>query len=141
MKKKGSKILIAAGIIEIIVGVVSILLIRYLLGRGDTVNILSYEVGKDALKGLIILYGVAALRIASGLAGTLLSNKKSVVTIILGILLIVIQGVEILIGDLEVTSIVVDVLFILIPCFYLYGALANYTEEEPKKVKKSKKSK
>ena len=136
MKKNGSKILIAAGSIEIIIGILSIFLIRYLLERGDTVNILSYEVGKKALSGLIILYGVSALRIIAGLIGTLLHSKKAVLTIILGIILIIIQGVEIIIGDLNITSIIVDVLFILIPCFYLYGAMINYTDEDPKHKKK-----
>lgn len=87
--RSGTKHLRIASAIQIILGLGGILLTYFLIGQGDISN--SGISAEHALLTLILTYCGHAFQILAGLFGLLLSKKKSLFTVILGVLLFIPQ--------------------------------------------------
>ena len=86
--RRGTKHLRIASVIQIVLGAVSAAAIYLMIGTEGA------AAGVDpqaALAALLLSYAGQALRVIAGLFGLLLSNKKSLFTVILGVLLFVPQ--------------------------------------------------
>lgn len=124
MKKGNLKI---ASIIQILLGVLSILAIQLLLKYGD-VSAANME-GKEALKVLMIAYGGVAFQILAGIIGLILANKKSIITIILGVLLFIPQALNFNYLSGDIVYMIINAILLLIPYYYLYSAFMNYKQK------------
>ena len=89
MQRKGCKHLRIASILVILLGVISILAVQLLLGasEAETAAGLSESALKSALAGIVAIYAMNIFKIIAGLIGLVMSNKKSLLTVILGGLL------------------------------------------------------
>ena len=127
MKDSGEKILKTTGALEVIIGITSIVLIVLLLKNNSGFHIFSEEVGKNALWSLILLYGFAGLRILAGIFAIAFAKSRKHIGLLMffGILLVVIQAFNIITGELSPISIIIDVIIMLIPVYYIYGVYLN----------------
>ena len=64
----------------------------------------------------------------AGLIGLALSNKKSILTVILGIILFLCQLVPFLQSGNGTATIIVNIVLLVIPYYYLHNAYRNYKE-------------
>lgn len=126
----GSKYLKITSILQIFLGLGSILLIRMLLAEGNEFTILSNEIEPTELLSIIYIYAFNIFKILTGIIGFCLSNKKTMLTVICGILSIGIQATSLLVGNINIINTILDMITILIPSFYLYGAYLNYKTEK-----------
>ena len=83
--RSGTKLLRIASLLQILFGVGYFLLARFLLGEGEVV--LGDMSGEDALMTVLISYGGCAFQVLAGLVGLALANRRSLLTVLLGILL------------------------------------------------------
>ena len=81
-----------------------------------------------ALAALLLSYAGQALRVIAGLFGLLLSNKKSLFTVILGVLLFVPQLAAFLQVDGSIPLILLNAVLLVIPYYYLHNAWRNYQD-------------
>lgn len=116
--------------LEIIMGIISIILIRFLLVQDGSIVILSKELEVTALWGIILIYGVNIFKIIAGMLGLCFVNKKSILTVLCGIILIGAHSSNVFVGEFSVLAIIIDVIPMLIPAYYLYGAIRNYKTQE-----------
>lgn len=130
---KKNKYLTVTSVLEIIAGLASILLIRFLLVKGDTIVILSKEVETTALWGLVLIYGVNIFKILAGIIGLCFAHKKSIITVICGIILVLAHGSNAFVGEISILALTLDIIPLLIPAYYLYGAVQNYKTTPSKK--------
>lgn len=121
--RNGTKNLRIASIIQLILGVLSILLTRFLLKNGDmsTVNV----EGGQALMTLLATYAGAIFQILAGVIGLLLSNRKSVLTVVFGVLLFVPQLVTFFHVKNSIGLIILNAVLLAVPYFYLHSAYKN----------------
>ena len=105
--RKGCKHLRIASILVIALGVISIIGIRMILGSDVAFN---------------------GFKILAGLIGLALSNKKSILTVILGIILFLCQLVPFLQSGNGTATIIVNIVLLVIPYYYLHNAYRNYKE-------------
>ena len=127
MKRKGSKHLKIAGLLEILLGAVSILAIWMILGSGVTVDTTGMDL-EGALFGIIGLYAFNAFKVIAGLIGIALSNKKSVLTVVLGVLLFVVQLASFFQTGSGLIEIVINIILLAIPYYYLHNAVRNFKD-------------
>ena len=127
MERGGKKHLRIEGILEIAVGVISILAIQFLLqSDADGAAALTDKEAKGALAHLALLYGANGFKILAGLIGICLANKKSVLTVICGGLLFLAQLIGFLqVGD-DIVQIVINIVLLVIPYYYLHNAVKNF---------------
>lgn len=116
-----------ASLIEIVLGVLGILLTVFLLRRGDAST--AEVSGKTAMGLLIAAYAGYGFQIFAGLMGLLLASKKSLFTVILGVLLYIPQLIAFWHADNTLFSIVLNILLLLIPYYYLHNAYRNYKDQ------------
>ena len=133
MKPKGNKLLKVTGVLEILMGGLTIAFLLFLLSRNDTLSFLTKEIEYQSFKELIVLYVICGVEIFAGLFGIILSNKAKCGTFlaILGYLLLlgyVISNMFVISKGINVYSIIIDFVTLLIPVFYLHGALLNKRE-------------
>ena len=137
MRARGKKILLVTGTLEIILGLLSILGIVILLMTKNNVPTLTQEEATRALGGLLILYGVYGVNILGGLLGVIFADrpKYSSLLMVCGFILILMQISTWSYVSLELMDIIINVIIILIPCYYFYGACLNYKDynTEPRK--------
>lgn len=124
--RKGTKHLRIASVIQIILGVLGILLTVFLLREGDAST--AEVSGKTAMGLLIAAYAGYGLQIFAGLMGLLLANKKSLFTVILGVLLYIPQLIAFWRAGTDFWTIVLNILLLLIPYYYLHNAYRNYKD-------------
>ena len=125
--RRGTKHLRIASLIEIVLGVLGILLTVFLLRRGDAST--AEVSGKTAMGLLIAAYAGYGLQIFAGLMGLLLASKKSLFTVILGMLLYIPQLIAFWHADNTLFTIVLNILLLLIPYYYLHNAYRNYKDQ------------
>ena len=123
--RSGTKLLRIGSILQIVLGIGSIVLARFLLGADDPATGAGLE-GAAAVGLLFATYGGYAFQILAGLLGLALANKKSVLTIILGVLLFIPTLITFLHTDGDIVLIVVNAVCLLIPYLYLHGAWKNF---------------
>lgn len=124
--RNGTKHLRIASVIQIVLGLLGILFVRFLLDRGD-VSSAGME-GKTALALLIVTYAGYFFQIFAGIMGLLLANKKSLFTVILGILLYIPSLITFLHADNNMTIIIINAILLIIPYYYLHSAYKNFKE-------------
>ena len=126
--RKGCKHLRIASILVIALGVISIIGIRMILGSDVAAGELTGTQLEGALGGLVGLYAFNGFKILAGLIGFALSNKKSILTVILGIILFLCQLVPFLQSGNGTATIIVNIVLLVIPYYYLHNAYRNYKE-------------
>ena len=122
--RSGTKGLRIASLLQIIFGVGYFFLARYLLGEGEVV--LGDMSGEDALMTVLISYGGCAFQVIAGLIGLALANRKSLLTVILGILLFLPVLVNFIKTEGDVLTIVITAVTLVFPYLYLHNAYKNY---------------
>ena len=122
--RSGTKMLRIASLLQIIFGLGYFLLARFLLGEGEVV--LGDLSGEDALMTVLISYGGCAFQVLAGLLGLALSNKKSVITVLLGILLFIPVLANFLKTEGNIAVIVVTAVTLAFPCLCLHAARKNF---------------
>lgn len=130
MKASGKKVLLVTGTLEIILGLLSILGIVILLMSKNNVPALSQDEATKALGGLLILYGVYGVNILGGLLGVIFADKPkhSALLMVCGFILILMQISTWSYVSLKLIDVIMNVIIILIPCYYFYGAVLNYKD-------------
>ena len=122
--RSGTKGLRIASLLQIIFGVGYFFLARYLLGEGEVV--LGDLSGEDALMTVLISYGGCAFQVIAGLIGLALANRKSLLTVILGILLFLPVLVNFIKTEGDVLTIVITAVTLIFPYLYLHNAWKNF---------------
>ena len=129
--RNGTKHLRIASIIQMILGVVSIALTYFLVGKLTSEDLVIAGIsGKEAIGILFATYAGAAFQIIAGIFGLLLSKKKSIITVIFGILLFIPQLLTFIHLDGNVLLIIVNIVLLLIPYYYLHNAYKNFKDEK-----------
>lgn len=123
---KGSKHLKIAGILEIVIGALMLLFTWMLVGAGDFSSVLNEGTASNALLSIVILYGFHIFEIIVGLAGVACANKKSLLTLVLGAVLFVINLWEFFSYSNDIMQIVIHALTLVVPYYYLHNAYRNY---------------
>ena len=121
--RSGTKHLRIASAIQIILGLGGILLTYFLIGQGDISN--SGISAEHALLTLILTYCGHAFQILAGLFGPLLSKKKSLFTVILGVLLFIPQLITFIHVKNDIALIIINAILLAIPYYYLHNAYKN----------------
>lgn len=131
MQRKGCKHLRIASILVILLGMISILAIQLLLGasEAETAAGLLESALKSALAGIVAIYAMNIFKIIAGLIGLVMSNKKSLLTVILGGLLFIIQLAEFFQTGSSIVEIVINIILLVIPYYYFHNAVRNYKDQ------------
>ena len=131
MQRKGCKHLRIASILVILLGVISILAVQLLLGasEAETAAGLSESALKSALAGIVAIYAMNIFKIIAGLIGLVMSNKKSLLTVILGGLLFIIQLAAFFQIGSSIVEIVINIILLVIPYYYFHNAVRNYKDQ------------
>lgn len=122
--RSGTKHLRIASVIQIIAGIIGLVSTYFLIGAGD-VTLTGIEPNR-ALGILVLTYAGYAFQIFAGIFGLILANKKSIFTIILGVLLFVPCLVFFLHLDGSIWLIIANIITLAIPYYYLHNAYKNY---------------
>ena len=122
--RSGTKMLRVASLLQIIFGVGYFFLARFLLGEGEVV--LGDLSGEDALMTVLISYGGCAFQVIAGLLGLALANRKSLLTVILGIALFIPVLANFLQTQGDVVTIIITAVTLVFPYLYLHAAWKNY---------------
>ena len=120
--RSGTKHLRIASAIQILLGLGHLAFTYFLAGEWD-------GTGADAETALGILalsYGGYIFQVIAGLLGLLLSNKKSLLTVILGALLFVPQLVTFRHVQNSTPLSILSAILLLIPYYYLHNAVKNF---------------
>ncbi len=120
----GTKGLRVTSIILILMGLASILLTYFLAHEVDASDITVSSL--EALKSLILAYASAGFQVLVGLIGLILSKKRSIITVILGIILFIPQLLYFMRFDVNFVLIGVNILLLMIPYYYLHSAYKNF---------------
>ena len=81
---------------------------------------------EKALGILVATYCGYGFQVLAGIFGLLLANKKSLFTVILGVLLFIPQLITFLHVKNDITLIIVNAVILIIPYLYLSSAVKNY---------------
>lgn len=122
---RGSKHLRIAGVLELIIGVVMLLLTWLLAGEGDFSIALNADLASDAFMSLLVLYGFHVLEIFAGIVGIVRANKRSYLALILGLVLFVVNLWEFFTYDQNVMQIIIHALTLVVPYYYLHNVFRN----------------
>lgn len=122
----GTKSLRIGAILEILLGAASIFAVRMMLGSDTAFAGSSLAEGESILYSVFVLYGLCALQIVAGLLGLLLSGKKSLLTLVLGLGLFLVQLIRFLHVNGNIPLILGNVILLLIPYLYYRGAYRNF---------------
>lgn len=114
-----------AGLLQIILGVGSIVAVRMLLGSEADIS-MSEAAAESALFGIIGIYAVNIFKVIAGIIGICLANKKSLLTVILGIVLFFAQLIPFLQIKGDIVLIIVHIVLLVIPYYYLHNAYKNF---------------
>ena len=120
----GTKGLRVTSIILILMGLAGILLTYFLAHEVDASDITISSL--EALKSLILAYASAGFQVLVGLIGLILSKKRSIITVILGIVLFIPQLLYFMRFDGNFVLIGVNILLLMIPYYYLHSAYKNF---------------
>ena len=130
MKRKGCFHLRIASILIILQGILSIVAIRFILGAEEGFAGMNEAALQSVLWGITGLYVIYGLYILAGLIGLALSNKKSAVTVVLGFIMFVAQLVFFFKSGSGFADIIISILLLVIPYYYLHNAVRNYRDKE-----------
>ena len=120
----GTKHLRIASVLQIVLGVSSILLTYFLAGEADETTILVS--GEEALWALVTAYAGGGFQVLAWLIGLALAKKKSILTVILGVILFIPQLLYFMHLDGNIGLIVFNIILLVIPYYYLHNAWKNF---------------
>lgn len=121
---KNSKHLRIASIIQLLFGIGYVIFIQLMLEYGE-INLDNIK-EEEAFFALIIAYLTAFLSILAGVVGLVKSNKKSILTVIFGLILFIPQLINFINVKNDTLLIVVNIIALVIPYYYLHNAWKNY---------------
>ena len=121
--RSGTKHLRIASLIQIVLGAAGLALTYLLVGAADSTAGVS---GEEALLLLVLAYAGHIFQVIAGLLGLLLSNKKSLLTVILGVLLFIPQLATFLRVEGNIPLIIVNAVLLAIPYYSLHNAYKNF---------------
>ena len=124
--RNGTKGLRIASVIQILLGVASIFIRYYLIGEATAFHINMQ--GEQASLISLTTYGAAFFQILAGLLGLLLAKKKSLLTLILGVLLFLPQLIHFIKIQDNITLIIINAILLVIPYYYLHSAYKNFKQ-------------
>lgn len=124
--RNGTKYLRMASVLQILLGAASILLTHYLVGGDASVAGIS---APDGLLYLMLAYGMGAFQIVAGIIGLMNANKKSLLAVILGVLLFLPQLAHFFSIKGNIGLILINIVALAIPYFYLHSAYKNFREK------------
>lgn len=122
--RSGTKHLRIASVLQIVLGVSSILLTYFLAGEADETTILVS--GEEALWALVTAYAGGGFQVLAGLIGLALAKKKSILTVILGVILFISQLLYFMHLDGNIGLIIFNIILLVIPYYYLHNAWKNF---------------
>ena len=122
--RSGTKHLRIASVLQIVLGVSSILLTYFLAGEADETTILVS--GEEALWALVTAYAGGWFQVLAGLIGLALAKKKSILAVILGVILFIPQLLYFMHLDGNIGLIVFNIILLVIPYYYLHNAWKNF---------------
>lgn len=115
-----AKHLCIASVLLILLGAGSIAFTRFVLGNGDFSN---FPLGPEqALLWLAGLYVLDAVKILAGLVGLLRAGHRALLTVVLGAIVFLAQLVSFLNCGGNVAAIVLNIVLLAIPYYYLHNA-------------------
>lgn len=125
MDVQGKNILRITGILEIVVGVFSIILITFVLnGSIGDVEVAGIGIAKDDTFSIILTYLSASIQIVVGLLGIIFANKASMynVNVYGGYALLGLSLLSFFLGSNGLSS---NIIAFALPILYIYGAMLN----------------
>ena len=122
--RSGTKHLRIASVLQIVLGVSSILLTYFLAGEADETTILVS--GEEGLWALVTAYAGGGFQVLAWLIGLALAKKKSILTVILGVILFIPQLLYFMHLDGNIGLIVFNIILLVIPYYYLHNAWKNF---------------
>lgn len=129
IEKKANKHLIAAGILQILLGIGSIFALRWLLCEEGSFEGISGETAKSALFEIGYIYAANIFKILAGLLAIFLCRRKSLLTVILGSLLFIVQLWSFFTAGKDIAQILISIVLLAIPYYYLHNAISNYRKK------------
>ena len=111
--RSGTKLLRIGSLLQILFGAGYFLLARFLLGEGDVD--LGGMSGEEALMTVLISYGGCAFQVLAGLVGLALANRRSLLTVIFGVLLYIPVLARFLQADGDIVTIVITAVTLVSP--------------------------
>lgn len=125
--RSGTKLLRIMSILELFIGILMIVFIRLLLAADmDYSLVLSDTVAANALWSVLAAYGVHVVEILGGIIGLINANKKSMLTVIMGVILFVLNLTDFVSHDGNMVQMVLQCLTLIVPGLYLTAAWNNY---------------
>jgi len=122
--RSGTKHLRIASVIQIIMGIISLIAVYFMIGAGDVT--VSGAAPEKVLLVLVFTYCGYVFQVLAGIIGLLLANKKSLLTVILGVLLFIPSLISFIHVQQDIKLIIVNAVLLAIPYYYLHNAFKNY---------------
>ena len=120
--RSGTKHLRIASVIQILLGLGHLAFTYFLAGEWNGAG----ADGETALYILTLTYGGYIFQVIAGLLGLLRANKRSLLTVILGVLLFIPQLVTFLHVQGSIPLIILNAVLLAIPYYYLHNAVKNF---------------
>lgn len=117
-----SKHLRIAGFLEMLIGVSMIIFVWQLLGHDDP-NHMENAKAMQAFMGVIGLYAIHVFEIIAGLIGIVKSKKGSLLTVLLGVILFLMNLVEFFMHTTNIMEIIIHALTLIVPYYYVHNAV------------------
>lgn len=114
-----------ASILQILAGVLSIVMVQVLLGSNVSIPV-TEQAAQQGLMSVVLVYAADAFKIFAGIVGLAKANKKSLFTVILGVLLFVAQLWTFYQSGTEMLVMIINIVLLAIPYYYLHSAYKNY---------------
>ena len=125
-QKNAGKHLRIASLLEILLGVVSIVGLRMMLGSDQAFAGLPDAVAQSALFGVLYIYVANGAKVLAGILGLLLAGRRSLLTVLLGGLMFLVQLVSFVQVGQDMVQIVIHIVLLVIPYYYLHNAVKIY---------------
>lgn len=115
-----------AGILEILIGLSMIGLIQILLRHDASFLDLNPDGIREAFQSLLGLYALHVFEIVAGIFAIVKSKGRSLVIVICGAILFFLNLTELFLPGEGIGQIVVNVITLLVPYYYLHNAVKIY---------------
>lgn len=122
--RSGTEHLRIASVIEIFLGIGSILFTYLLIGAGD--GIAPGLVPEQVSRLVALTYGAYAFQAVAGVLGLCLSDRRSAFTVLLGVLLFGSQLILFLRMPYSIPLILINAALLAVAYLYLHGAYQNF---------------
>lgn len=111
-----------AGFLEVLIGISMIIFVWQLLGHDDPGHMEDAE-AMQAFMEVIGLYAIHVFEIIAGLIGIVKSKKGSLLTVLLGVILFLMNLVEFFMHTTKIIEIIIHALTLIVPYYYVHNAV------------------